>query len=325
MKVQKIYNNKYFKNLLEFAADNGALFVSGTAFVLSTAVRPAAIMATPKTDKRNKEYACVKSFASSLSSLLIMMAASLPLANAIKKIDKTPAQYLNKSTINFLREPSKKLANSNSYIAATQLFKLGLGVMAAFPKSFVTNALIPPLMTKVFPEKNTDFFRNKYYSDASKVSFTGAYNKNINKISKGIGGVINHKGFQKFVNRIKDTNYELHIMNLTDVVLTGTFVGQLLKNKKIEENRKKPLIYNSILSTVFCIACGYGVNRLSEKPFNKFVENFKKANINSSKLEKYIEGLKIVKPALILGGVYYVLIPIISTFLADRAGKKPFS
>ena len=40
------------------------------------------------------------------------------------------------------------------------------------------------------------------------------------------------------------------------------------------------------------------------------------------KLDKYIEGIKIAKPILILGTVYYTLIPIVSTFLADRIDKK---
>ena len=36
-------------------------------------------------------------------------------------------------------------------------------------------------------------------------------------------------------------------------------------------------------------------------------------------VEKQVEGIKIAKPILLVGGIYYMVIPFISTFLADRA------
>ena len=50
--------------------------------------------------------------------------------------------------------------------------------------------------------------------------------------------------------------------------------------------------------------------------------NFKKANKNLPDLEKYLDGIKIAKPAIILGGIYYIIIPLISTFIADRTVKS---
>ena len=49
-----------------------------------------------------------------------------------------------------------------------------------------------------------------------------------------------------------------------------------------------------------------------------FIGGFIQANKDSKNLGKYIEGIKVAKPALILGGIYYIVIPIISTFFADR-------
>lgn len=109
---------------------------------------------------------------------------------------------------------------------------------------------------------------------------------------------------------------------MTDVILTGAFIEQTKRNKKIEENRKKTLIYNSAISTGLCITGGYALSKVLEKPTEKFVENFTKANKNSPKLDKYLEGIRVAKPVMILGGIYYLIIPLISTFLADRVGKK---
>ena len=92
MKVQAIYNSKILKKGLEFAADNGSLFVATASLALSTVARPIAIMATPKTDKENKKYACAKSLASSAVGYLLMFVASSPVARAVKNIE--PSQII---------------------------------------------------------------------------------------------------------------------------------------------------------------------------------------------------------------------------------------
>ena len=262
-------------------------------------------MATPKTDNENKKYAAAKSLASSAAGYILMLTASLPLANSIKKINKNPSKYLKQETINSLKAGEKSLKKSSRYNFATQLFKLGLGFLIAVPKSIITCSLIPPVMDK--------FFNKKSQKD---ISFTG------NKISKGIGKLIDSKPIQKLTEKFHNTNFEMHIMALTDALATGAFIGQTAKSKKIKEDRKKALIYNSIISTGLCIAGGYTINMVTKNSTDKFIEKFKIANKNSPKLEKYIEGIKIVKPALIFGGLYYIAIPLVSTFLADRFDKK---
>lgn len=111
-------------------------------------------------------------------------------------------------------------------------------------------------------------------------------------------------------------------MCLIDAFATGVFMMQTAKSKKIEQDRKKALIYNAGISTGLCIAGSYVLDKALKKPTEKFIENFRQANKNSPKLEKYVQGIKIAKPALILGGIYYIAIPFVSTFLADRFDKR---
>ena len=304
MKVQSIYTSKILKKGLEFAADRSALFVASTSLVLSTVARPIAIMSTPKTDLENKKHACTKSLASSAIGYLIMLCASLPVSKAIKNIEKKPEKYLSEKTINIIKSGEKNFAHSKKFNFISQFFNLGLGFIIAVPKSILTCELIPPLMSKIFPNKE-----NK------DISFTG-------HLSKGFGKLIETKPVQKLANKFSNTNYEQHIMSLTDALATGTFIFQTSRSKKIKEERKKALMYNSAISTGLCISAGYLLNKILEKPTRKFIEKFSEANKNSLKLDKYIKGIKVVKPALILGGIYYIAIPIISTFLADRFEKN---
>lgn len=303
MKVQSIYTNRIFKKGLEFASNKSAIFVGSVSLALSTIARPIAILSTPNTNKENKKYACIKSFASTAVGYGLMLGASLPVSNALKEIDKNKTKYLKPQTL-------KRLSTPKKYAFATQLFNLGLGFLIAIPKSILTCALIPPFMAKIFPKKE---------NQQKNISFTG-------NLSKGIGKLIDTNAVQKLTEKFHNTNFEQHIMCLTDVVATGAFITQTAKNKKIEQDRKKALMYNAGISTGLCIAGSYIIDKALKKPTEKFIENFRKANKNSPKLEKYVEGIRVAKPALILGGIYYIIIPVISTFLADRFDKnKPIS
>lgn len=306
MKVQPIYNNRIFKKGLEFAADKSSLFIATTSLALSTVARPIAIMSTPKTDQENKKYACAKSLASSAVGYLIMLAPSLWVSNAIKKIHKNPTDYLKKETIKTLQAGEKTLQKSKRFTFATQLFNLGLGFLIAVPKSMLTCALIPPIMRKMF---------NKQDHPQKDPSFTG-------NLSKGIGKLIDTPAIQKLSEKFHNTNFEMHIMNLTDVLATTTFIARTKSSKKIEEHRKKALIYNVGISTGLSVAGGYVISKMLERPTQKFIKKFTEANKNSPKLEKYIEGIRIAKSSLILGGIYYIAIPLVATFLADRTDKN---
>lgn len=299
MKVQSIYTNRIFKKGLEFASNKSAIFVGSVSLALSTIARPIAILSTPNTNKENKKYACIKSFASTAVGYGLMLGASLPVSNALKEIDKNKTKYLKPQTLKSLSTPKK-------YAFATQLFNLGLGFLIAIPKSILTCALIPPFMAKIFPKKE---------NQQKNISFTG-------NLSKGIGKLIDTNAVQKLTEKFYNTNFEQHIMCLTDVVATGAFITQTAKNKKIEQERKKALMYNAGISTGLCIAGSYIIDKALKKPTEKFIENFRKANKKSPKLEKYVEGIRVAKPALILGGIYYIIIPVISTFLADRFDKN---
>lgn len=318
MKVQSVYNSRILKKGFEFAANNGALFAAGTSLVLSTVARPIAILATPDTDKENKKYACAKSFSSSAAGYLLMFLASRPVAGAVKKIDENPEKYLKQKTVENLKQGSKALGHSKKYQFATQLFKLGLGFLIAVPKSIITCALIPPIMAGLFKKKNPEN-ENK---NGKNISFGGWYQKGEEQLSKGIGKLIDRPFIQKISEKFHNTNFEQHIISLTDILATGAFIHQTSTSKKIDDSRKKALMYNAGISTGLCIAGGYGINRLLKKPAEKFIDKFSQANKNDPKLDKYIEGIKVAKPVLILGGIYYIIIPLLSTFLADRFDEK---
>ena len=327
MKIQSIYNSKILKSGLEFASDNSSLFVATASAAFATA-RLGAILATPKTDERNKKYACMKALSSSFVGYLLMLCASLPVAKAVKNIDENPEKFLKNSTIATLKNGEQSLVKSSRYNFATQLFKLGLGLLLVLPKSWLTCNFIPPLMKKIFPPKYHPTSQTAHTSSVltqteQTTSFTGNFYKSgTQKLSKLIGKIIDAKFVKKLSEKFADTNFEQHILSITDVFATGAFIWNVNRSKKIEEERKKPLMYNSAIATGLCVSAGYGLHELLKKPTQKFIENFKHANANSPKLDKYLHGIGVARPTLILGTIYYIFIPIISTFMADRFAQK---
>ena len=310
MKVNPIYTSKIIKKGLEFAADNSALFAAGTTLVLSTAIRPLSILATPKTDKENKKIACAKSISSSAIGYLLMLGISRPFARSIKAINQNPQKFLKKETIKNLKDGSKTLAKSKAYMLATQMFKLGLGLVIAAPKAMIT-ALGVPVAMKLFKQEEIQ-------KPTAQPTFTGKERT----LSKGIAKILDNPKYQEFAKKFKNSNFPMHIVAGTDALATATFVSQAQKSSKIPEERKKPLIHNAIISTALSIIASYIADKLLDKPTEKFIQKFKEVNKGSPKLSKYVEGIRIAKPILIMGGIYYTIIPVISTFLADRTAKN---
>lgn len=329
--LNKVYKSKPLKKGLEFVSDNGALFYEGTSLALASVVRPISIYSTPKTDRENKKLASAKSIASSLIGFGLMLGVSLPISRSIRNIDESPEKYLSEKTISNLKESAKPLTASKPYQFATQLFKLGIRTITSVPKSLIVCALIPPIMSVLFNKKKTvnnnaenknNNIPIKNQKTPKSLTFTGR----SDCLTKGISRIIDNKSIQNFANKYKDTNYAMHITVAGDILATSTFALQTAHTKKIEQERKKPLINNAIISTGLSIVAGYGIDKALDKPTDKFISKFKEANKDYKNLDKCVEGIKIVKPALILGGIYYCAIPLISTFFAERlpnAKQKP--
>lgn len=317
-----LLNSKVVLKGLEKISDHGTSFAAGTSLALSLTVRPLAIWSTPDTEKENKQYAISNSICSGLVKFGMVEAVALPLENAVKKIDENPARVLNSQTIRSLKGTSGRLVESGAYKFATQLVKLGGGVITAIPKSVLTVAFIPIIMDKIFNIKKPDKLATK-----QKTSLNKEPNKNVafganltDNISRKIGKLFENKYFQNFVKKHEhdEKNIAKHITALTDILLTGTSAFMTSKSKDIKENRKKALIYNNIISTAITLGFGYGIDNIIKGKTNKFIENFAKINKGDPKLHKYIEGINILRPALIFAGIYYGVLPIFSTYIAEK-------
>jgi hypothetical protein len=231
----------------------------------------------------------------------------------MKKIDDNPKNFLKESTIKVLKNGKGSLNKSKAYLMATQLFKLGLGLVISAPKSILT-AIGTPYLLKLI---NTSIDNKEKENKQVNITFKGK-----NSLSNRIGKILDKKWLQNFVIRNKESNFPLHIVATTDSISTATFVYQTSKDKSFKDNEKKTLINNSIISTTLSIFSTYIIDRVTQGKTDKFIENYKKYNKNDPNLLKQINGIKIAKPIIIAGLIYYIIIPSISTYFAERIGIK---
>ncbi len=323
-----VMNNKFLLKGLESVANHPATFVSATSLAMALAVRPIAIAITPSVKKENKQYAAANSIASGLIKFGIVEAVALPIEKAINNIDKNPDKFLKKETIDVLKEKGKTLADSKNYGILTQLIKLSSNLFMSTPKSILTVALIPVIMNGLFAKKkdkiniNDNRFSQLHTKSDSNIfsnmtpSFKGVSTNTTKLVSK----IIDNKNVQNFVikHNFNPENVARNMSVITDVVLTASSAIRTMKSNKIKEERKRPLIYNNIISTGLSVLGGCYLDKLAQKGSKNFIAKFTEANKNDPKLAKYIQGLNVVRPTLIFAIVYYGILPMFSSFFAEK-------
>ena len=314
--TNSILTNKTLLKSLEKISEHGTSFSAGASLLLSLSLRPFAINSAPNVEKENKQYAIANSICSGLIKFGIIESVALPIETAVKKIDSSKRTFLKPKTLEFLSPRAYKLI--------TQSIKLGSGFVTAIPKSVLTIALIPIVMDKLFKNKKQEAkapskpIQHVSFERFEKgLAFTG------NFLPRQISKVINNKRIQKLALKYesKDNDIPKHITAGTDILLTSAFAYNTNKSNDIKENRKKVLIYNNIISTAFTLIGGYSLDRFIKPHSNRLSEKLKLLNPNNPQILKSVEGLNILRPAVIFAFIYYGILPIFSTYMAERIDK----
>ena len=315
-------NNKLLLKTLEFASENNAIVSAGLTLGLSTLVRPVAIMKAPKTDIGEKKIQAAKSIASGIIGFGFTSAIFTPISLALDKISSTPEQFLKNSTIKNLKGGTETLAKSKPFNFLKQILKFSPEVVTVIPKAILTAALIVPIGKMVFEKKKESpkiDYNNSMYSFGKKSNLTFKSGQKLS--TKIISNIINNEKVQKVAIKAQNTNFMQHAYSLKDAFATTCFAVATSLNSSFDKDKKKSLIYNAGISTGLTISGAYITEKLLRNPVEKFTKNFIKANKYDKNLSKYLSGLKILEPLLILSSIYYVVIPVVSTFLSGRLTK----
>ena len=352
-------SSKIFKTILEKAEENGALCSAAAMLLACCVLRPVSIMTSQNVEQENRMIAATKSIASGIIGFVLMFLVSKPIEHAIKKINEAPEKYLDKNAMKKLLDGNaQNVGKSRVYNVATRFFKSAADMITAAPKGSLTIILIPPLLNVLFKkerqkkaEKNLpptnilmqhtpsvtdveDYAEQKHYvffkgdkNNKNAVSFKGnpalkLYDRFTEKLAQKFGKFLSNEKVQDFAESIKNTSVESHVMAISGTIVSTFYVINTLISKKIEESRKEPLIYNSIISWALANAGAYTIDGMLNKKIKSFEKHYKEVNKNDANLDKQLRGIKIVKSALIFGMMYRWVTPWISTILAEKVWNK---
>ncbi len=352
-------SNKLFKKILEKSEDNGALCSAAAMLLACCILRPISIMTSENVEKENRMIAATKSVASGIIGFALMFLVSKPIEHAIKKINENPEKYLDKNAMKtLLQGNAKNTEKSRVYNVATRFFKSAADMITAAPKGSLTIILIPPLLNVLFkkerakksekelPQTNLlmqhtphandveDYAEQKHYvffkgdkNHKNIVSFKGlyqtkAYKDFTEKLAQKFGKVLSNEKVQNWADKLKNTSIESHVMALSGTIVSTFYVINTLLSRKIEESRKEPLIYNSVISWALANIGAYTIDGVLNKHIKSFEKEYKRVNEKDLNLDKQLRGIKILKSALIFGMMYRWVTPWISTILAEKVWNK---
>ncbi len=119
-----------------------------------------------------------------------------------------------------------------------------------------------------------------------KSGMSTAYNSFTDAIAYGEGKLAGTAWMQRFIDFMKDGNYQQHIVAAVGLVLSGFYMADTARSKNIEEDQKMPLIMNQGVVSIGSTVGGYTLDNYLTKKLNNFTEVFNIANISNSQIQK---------------------------------------
>lgn len=183
---------------------------------------------------------------------------------------------------------------------------------------------------------------NLYYSNNKKrqatPAFTGstsfltsnkAFKAIESKVADGCVWLVSTDAAKKLVT--STNNHEKlaekltsHLIVLGSTILSGFYIGKTLKNKNMEESKRKTLAVNQALVYGTSTVMAYSFDGWARKGFNKIFTKIEQANkdIDSATMKKLKSGFGIARTIIIVDTVYRFIAPVIVTPIANYIGNK---
>ena len=325
--AMKLAKSNAFNWTLDVTQKNSLVADALFALFLTSVLRPMMLFFMPtkgedkNNDKRKNEYQVGHSVATGLMGLGTTVAVAVPVKKGVNKF------------INHVKS-NPELKNKFAYIFATPktetMFKEAAGRIHQpifLPlRAMATIAIVPPLLNmlglkKRGPVKAPD--GNPMFNDYAGLNFKGSEtfkdvagilnhkktNNNDKKnipsfkgtptdlIAKGIGAAAGTGFFQKLVEFLAACkNGFPHLIAAESLLLSGFYMHETAKSKKIEQDQKPAMIINQGIVAVACTIGAYTIDGVINKAISKFKNIYKEA-FKEMKAAKHAELLQEMKYA----------------------------
>lgn len=345
---EKMAVNKYFNKFLDILADNSLIADALIALGLTTIARPASIYVIPAKDEQEKKknnYQVAHSIATGVLGLATTIAVAEPIKRGVKKLMKNPEKYMKndasyiknnervfKETAGRLHQPiflplraALTIMIVKPILESLGLSKDGHATISAQDKAKMDFSF---MSFKGLNEKKTFNRFTNINSSAQKnnknVAFKGAGSAVTEGIAKGIGKIADTKGFRKFIEWFKEKNQWFpHLIAAESLWLSGFYMQQTAKSKKIEKDQKLPMILNQGITAVLCTIGAYKLDGVINKKLDKYKDVYKRMNpqLEEKVMNRRLTGIRLLGPIVIFTTIYRFVGPVLVTPIANKISE----
>ena len=146
--AKKVVMSKAFHKVCDVAGKNPPLFSAGLVFVITTTVRPAAILAVPGAKKEDKQYSAARSFATGMIAFSLALMVYRPLESLIRR--------LGKAALSNSDHPFPFTYGSEEFEKFNYLATQTANVIIAPFQAMLLMEFIPPIVRKIFPNNKSE-------------------------------------------------------------------------------------------------------------------------------------------------------------------------
>jgi hypothetical protein len=100
------------------------------------------------------------------------------------------------------------------------------------------------------------------------------------------GWLSSTKVVKESVDLLKDRNYQRHIQAFVSILLSGFYMRDTMKSKKIEQEQKMPLAINQGITCLLSTIGAYSLDNYLDKKLDNLTEIFHIASISDKKVQK---------------------------------------
>ncbi|HIU92363.1 MAG TPA: hypothetical protein IAD26_04430 [Candidatus Limenecus avicola] len=345
---EKMAVNKYFNKFLDILADNSLIADALIALGLTTIARPASIYVIPAKDEQEKKknnYQVAHSIATGVLGLATTIAVAEPIKRGVKKLMKNPEKYMKndasyiknnervfKETAGRLHQPiflplraALTIMIVKPILESLGLSKDGHATISAQDKAKMDFSF---MSFKGLNEKKTFNRFTNINSSAQKnnknVAFKGAGSAVTEGIAKGVGKIADTKGFRKFIEWFKEKNQWFpHLIAAESLWLSGFYMQQTAKSKKIEKDQKLPMILNQGITAVLCTIGAYKLDGVINKKLDKYKDVYKRMNpqLEEKVMNRRLTGIRLLGPIVIFTTIYRFVGPVLVTPIANKISE----
>ena len=322
--AMKLAKSNAFNWTLDITQKNSLVADALFALFLTSVLRPLMLFFMPtkgedkNNDKRKNEYQVAHSVATGIMGLGTTVAVAVPVKKAVNKFYnevKTNPALKNKYNYIFKSPKTESMFKEAAGRIHQPIF-LPLRAMA-------TIAIVPPLLgllglKKQGPQKSMDAnpmfndsilnfkgsetFKNvagilnqKKTNNSDKKNIPSFKGGSVDLMAKGIGAVAGTGVMRKLVEFLAKNGFP-HLIAAESLLLSGFYMNETAKSKKIEPDQKQPMIINQGIVAIACTIGAYTIDGYINKAMSKFKNNYKEA-FKEMKAAKHAELLQEMKYA----------------------------